>query len=104
MLIANGHIKIKTITGGGYINGIGQDMIESWGDSIECEYSPNQYSNLGVVNGNVFTQHSYEVLVEMQPIGKETLKLYDSDGNEVGEFQVISAERLPHVDMVKIKI
>lgn len=105
MLIANGHIKLQTGTsGGGIVNGIPQPITDTWGANIECQYRANQYSNLGVVSGNAFTQHSYEVLVDLQTINSERLELYNSSGQKVGEFSVISAEKLPHVDLIKIKV
>lgn len=136
MLIVNGHIKLQKASGGGMVDGIPIPITNTWSENIECQYRANKYSNLGVVSGNAFTQHEYEILVEDNAYTRllfsaylglltesgdsielesgesidlsgertEKLSLESDQFFHIGDFPIIRADKLPHVDLIKIKI
>lgn len=107
MIIANGSIAIKTKTAGGIDAVTGYPVVAddvSWSSAIPCQYSANKHDNLGKVNGEHFTIAQYSVLIEASKFSAEQVRLTDEDGSVVGDFSVISVERLPAVGQVKIMI
>lgn len=108
MIIENGTIELKRKAS---VQGIDPNTgypIKSsgvtWDAPIPCQYYANQYSNLGRVNGEHFTTAQYTVLIEMQKVDAEQLRLKDREGNVVGEFSIIQAEPLDAVDEIRILI
>jgi hypothetical protein len=104
MLIPNGHIKVKTTSGGGTVNGIPQPVTVVIGSAIECQYRANSRDNFGYVQGSTFTKHDYDILIEKQAFTLKPIQLFDNGGVLIGEFQVKQIEELPHVDLIKLKV
>ncbi len=107
MIIANGHIELKTKTTAGIDPESGypaEPVSTSWGEPIPCQYIAQRYTNLGRANGEHFIEASYQVLIEAQPFGSETVRLKDAEGGIVGEFPVLRVEPLVAVDELKIWI
>lgn len=73
-----------------------------WGEPIPCQYYANRYSNLGRTGGEHYTDAEYTVLVDLQPIDAEQLRLKDRSGQIVGEFSIIQAEPLEAVCETRI--
>lgn len=107
MIIENGTIQVKQKTGGGIDPTTGYarpSSAVSWGDPIPCQYYPNRYTNLGRVSGEHVKSAEYTVLIELQPLGAEQIRLTDNQRGLVGEFSIISAEPLEAVGQTKITI
>lgn len=108
MIIENGTIELKQKMGGGGIDpATGYPQKPSsvgWGNPIPCQYMPNQYNNLGRVNGEHFKTAEYTILIEEQPFGAEQLRLKDLAGSVVGEFSIIQAEPLEAVCEIRILV
>lgn len=107
MIIENGTIQVKQKTGGGIEPTTGYarpSSAVSWGDPIPCQYYPNRYTNLGRVSGEHVKSAEYTVLIELQPLGAEQIRLTDNQRGLVGEFSIISAEPLEAVGQTKITI
>lgn len=104
MIIANGYLRVKTVTGGGLNeNGYPIPPKTSWGEPIKCNIKANSKANIGITgNKNVFETSTYEVLIEEQPFDANIVSL-ERDGVVLGEFQVQGTpERLSIVRNVKI--
>ena len=105
MLVVNGYIKIKTVTGGGLDpNGYPVPPTETWGNAIECQFIANSHNSQGYSNAGQFTTHDYTVLLEMQSFPYSTIRLYNDENTLIGEFEVKHVERLLKVDKVRLKI
>lgn len=106
MLIANGTIEIKRLTGGGIDPNTGYHIQPSytWSNPILCQYYANNYNALGLVADEHFTIASFTVLIEEQELEAEQIKLKDNQGSEIGEFSIISIEHLNAVSEIKILI
>ena len=89
MIIANGTLRVKTVTGGGLDNdGYPIPPSTSWGDPIDCNIKSNSKASVGMTdNKNVFKTSSYEVLIDLQSIDAGIISLV-RDGVDLGEFQV----------------
>lgn len=107
MIIVNGYIQIKQTTEKGINPDTGHPYkpTSSWGEPIECQYIINKYNAFAQSKvGNVFTEASYQILIEEQAINAESIKLTDNRGNELGVFSVIRVEPLPAVCQLRLWI
>lgn len=109
MIIQNGNIEIKTKTAGGIDPTTGFPIAASsvsYGTPIPCQYIANMYNQLGRSNGEAFTMAQYTILIEQQPtaFSAEQLRLKDMAGNVVGDFSVVSVEKLDAVSQVRITV
>lgn len=108
MIIPNGTISFKAKQAAGIDPETGYPVKpsgEEWGRPIPCQYSAVKYSNLAATAaGEHFTLASYSLLVEMQPLPSEQLRLTDRHGRELGRFSVIKAEELEAVGQVRITV
>lgn len=86
------------------VNGIPQPITTTWGNPIECQYIANSRDNFGIVQGNNFTRHDYDILIEKQAFDLKPVQLFDADNALIGEFQIKQIEPLPHVDLIKLKV
>lgn len=117
MLIENGNIQIVTTsTTGGQSSGInettGFPVIGSGsnvttpilGEKIRCQFKTVSKNNNAVVQNNVTTLAEYTALINLQsfPLNGATVKLTDLEDVEIGIFSVIRADKLKHVDHVKL--
>lgn len=105
MIIVNGTIEFQATSGGSLDeNGYPVEPERMWGDPIPCQYYPDRYNAQGRVNGEHATLRAYVILIELQSVTSERIRLTDSDGNVVGEFQIISSEPLQAMCQTKITV
>ena len=106
MIIQNGTIEPKVKTAGGIDPETGHPVkaTTSWGDSIPCQYVPNNCNQLGQVQGEHFTLATYEVYIEEQPFTAEQVRMKDCEGNVIGEYSITSVELLQAVGEIRILI
>lgn len=106
MIIPNGFIEMKRKTGGGIDPGTGYPVAGTveWGDPVPCQYSANSHNWLGRVDGEHFTAAQYTVLIDLQPLESEQVRLSDRSGNAIGEFSIMEAEPLEAVCQLRILV
>lgn len=109
MIIQNGTIEAKIKQAGGINHETGfpvKSTGEAFMPAIPCQYTANQYNQLGRTNGERFTVAAYTILIEQQrtPFTAEQIRLKDMDGNIVGDFSVMSIEPIDAVCQMKILV
>ncbi len=105
MIIENGTIELQVTAGGSLDeNGYPVAPVRRWGAPIPCQYYPDRYNAQGRVNGEHATLRAYIILIELQSVTSERIRLTDSDGHVVGEFQIISSEPLQAVCQTRITV
>lgn len=106
MIIANGTIQVKQKKAHGIdpVTNYPLPVEVSWSDPIPCQYTPNKYNKLGVVNGEHFTVAQYTVLIEEQAFEANQIMLIDKYGKCLGEFSIMQIEPLEAVCEIKIII
>lgn len=109
MIIQNGTIEAKIKQAGGITPETGfpvKSTGEAFMPAIPCQYTANQYNQLGRTNGERFTVAAYTILIEQQrtPFTAEQIRLKDMDGNIVGDFSVMSIEPIDAVCQMKILV
>lgn len=101
----NGSISIKVEAGIKFDeNRKPIQVADSWGDPIQCRFTPNKYSEKGISNGNKFTVASYDILIETQVFSATSIRLTDGSGNVIGEYQVQQIENIPGVGRIRITV
>ena len=107
MIIENGTLQVVEKTGGGIINGKPVPVIETVGIPIPCNIKTLQDNKRGKTIDSVFTQSSYEVLIDTLAIPHFTADkviLTDNRGVVKGSFQVQDIQHLDEVQAVKITV
>lgn len=108
MIIQNGIIQVKEKTVSGIDPDTGYPIKATnpkWGEPIPCQYTANKYNNLGKTStGEPFTVAQYEILVDLQPLEGEQIRLIRLDGKVVGEFSVMEAEELEAVCELRLLV
>lgn len=106
MIIQNGTIeaKVKSATGIDPATGFPVKAQSAWGSPIPCQYLINSENRRGIVSGEHYILARYTVLIEEQPFCGEQVRLKDLYGNLIGEFSIISIERLEAVCEIRILI
>lgn len=107
MIIENGILQIVTKAGGGMEHGIPVSVDETLGEPIPCNIKTLQDNKRGKIIDNVFTQASYEVLIDTYDcpnFTSETVILTDNRGTVKGKFQVQDVQHLDYVQAVKITV
>ena len=105
MIIENGTIQPKIKIGGG-IDEQGNKILpaEYWGNEIPCNIRVNNSNLKGAVNGNTFTEATYEILIHPQPFDWEVVKI-KLHGRDIGEYPLIKKpEFLYAVEALKITV
>lgn len=102
MIIINGTLQVVEKKGGGMQNGKPIKVEESVGEPIPCNLRTVMHNQKGKTVDGVFTQSSYEVLIEARPISAERVILTDSRNVRIGEFRVQDIQYLDIVNAVKI--
>lgn len=105
MIIENGYIRLVQVKGGGMKGGIPQPVVEVASDTIPCNIKTIKHNRQGTTIDSVFTQASYEVLVDsviMPRFEAEYVLLTDSRGNELGKFSIQDAQHLDSVGVIKV--
>jgi hypothetical protein len=104
MIIPNGTIETKQKTAGGIdpTTGYAAKSATIWSNPVPCQYVPNSHNYLGVASGQHYTQASYTVFIDEQPMNSEQIRLRRTDGSIVGDFSILSVEHLDAVCEMKI--
>lgn len=108
MIIANGYIRVKTLTGGGLdANGFPVPASESLSGYVECQYRASSL-NLAALSdaGEPIVSQSYTILIESgrSPFTAETIVLYDAQMAVVGEFEVRRIQELQRLGQVRLYV
>ena len=104
MIIENGYIRLVQVRGGGMKGGIPQPVVEAASDAIPCNIKTIKH-NRGISMNGVYTQSSYEVLIDsviMPRFEAEKALLTDNRGNELGEFRMQDVQHLDAVGVIKV--
>lgn len=107
MIIENGNISFKvkskpTVSDNGFLI---KPTSEQWTEVMPCQISQNSASKNEVVNGEHYANASYTILVELdEPIISEQVLLYDDSHEVIGEYSIISTERLSSVGIMRIVV
>ncbi len=107
MIIENGTLQVVEKTGGGMVNGKPVPVVETVGSPIPCNMKTLQDNKRGKTIDSVFTQSSYEVLVDTLAIPHFTadkIILTDNRGVVKGTFRVQDIQHLDEVQAVKITV
>ncbi len=107
MIISNGALQIVEKAGGGMVNGKPVTVTETVSEPIPCNIKTLQDNKRGKTIDNVFTQSSYEILIDTLAVPHFTADmviLTDNRGVVKGKFQVQDIQHLDYVDAVKITV
>lgn len=110
MIIQNGTIEVKTKVGGSGIDPATGFPVRPtdavYGKPIPCQYSANQYNQLGRVRGESFTIANYTILIEQPALSfvAEQIRLKDMAGKTIGDFSIMSVEPLEAVCELRITV
>lgn len=101
----NGYIQFKVITGGGGLeNGDPIPVMYSWSNPVGCLIRKLKHEHQYCNEGN-FLMQSYEILLEAQDFDAYSIiKLTDSKGTELGEFEVQDISDVERSGRIKIKV
>ena len=107
MIIENGTLQTIVKTGGGIVGGKPVPVTETINEPIPCTLTTLHENKRGKIIDNVFTQASYEVLVDAFLVPNFTadkVVITDNRGNVKGTFQVQDIQHLDCVQAVKITV
>jgi hypothetical protein len=104
MIIYNGTLQTVEVSGGGMSYGRPVPVTETLGAEIACNIRTIKSDHQGVIVDGVFTQSSFEVLVEVENFTAKRVVLTDNRGNRLGDFQVQDVQHLDYVGAVKITV
>lgn len=104
MIIYNGTLQAVEKTGGGFVNGRPVPVTETLGEAFACNLRTIKSDHQGVIVDGVFTQASFEVLVEVEHFTAERVVLTDNRGKRLGDFRVQDVQHLDYVGAVKITV
>ena len=99
----NGTLQYAITTGGGVnTNGDPVPVIAAWSNPIDCLIITNTRNNKGAYQDGKFTVCAYEIHIEKQSFTANRIKLVNSRGDQLGEFEVQDIQFLDLVRKVKI--
>lgn len=105
MDIENGTLTpIIAIPAGRDENGYMVPAYSASGDPIRCYIKTVKTNNVGKQDGNHFKVASYEVLIDLGPFNATRIRLAYDDGQDLGEFAVISIIPMSIVNLLKILV
>lgn len=104
MIIENGTLQMIEKAGGGMKNGKPVRVEGVISDPIPCNLKTITHNHKGKTIDGVFTQASYEVLIDVPTFSAERVVLTDNRGVCLGEFQVQDIQHLDCVNAVKITV
>lgn len=103
MLVVNGYIREKVVTGGGMdSDGYPIPPSVTYSEPIEAQIRVVKFNNRGFSNGEQYTQASYEILVKHLSLDVTDIKVGNTSVSEDRDFKVLSIEHLPLVGLTKI--
>lgn len=107
MIVANGTLQTVVKTGGGMEHGKPIPVKEVVSDPIPCNIKTVTDNKKGKIIDNVFTQSSYEVLIDLYDVPcfkAETVILTDNRDDVIGKFQVQDVQHLDFIGAVKVTV
>lgn len=104
MIIENGTLQTIVKTGGGFVGGKPVKVEEEISEPIPCNLKTITHNHKGKAIDGVYTQASYEVLIDVPTFDAERVVLTDNRGKRIGEFRVQDIQHLDCVNAVKITV
>lgn len=107
MIIVNGYMQVLMTTGGGMKNGIPIPVEETLSCSIPCNIKTIKHNRKGMAIDGVFTQSSYEVLIDTittDVFSNDRIILTDNRNQKLGEFRVQDIQHLDCIGAIKIVV
>lgn len=100
----NGTLRYETVTDGG-IDEWGEPIgaKAEWSEPIPCSIKTNSDTRKGKYEDGKFRQASFTVLVELQNIAFDRVRLERQD-EPLGDFNIISVEPLTSVGRIQIVV
>lgn len=105
MIIENGYMQVVEQSGGGMQNGRPIPVVETLQSAIPCNIKTIKHDRKGVTVDSVYTQSSYEVLVDIANIHHFTadkIALTDNRQMAIGVYKVQDVQHLDYVEAIKI--
>ena len=87
----NGYLTYRVSDGNPSFNELGEPIATDsvWSEPVECFIKTNTHNNKGTYEDGHFTNESYEVIVEKEPLETDRIRLTRTDiAKELGEFDV----------------
>jgi hypothetical protein len=107
-MMTNGVLQYKITEGGGIDEETGNaiPVVESWSNPIDALITPNSNGNLKKYQDGEQVAASYTILLELQDFKHVTIRLIDSIGESLGEYQVLAPNirRMETVGRIKITV
>lgn len=102
----NGSVAFKIKSGGGInpITGFPTAATVSWRTAADCHYVKNNENLQEKEQGEPIVQVNYTIYIAGNTTPSEQLRLYDSGGNLLGEFSVISTEYIETKGVTQITV
>lgn len=104
MIIENGTLQTIEKTGGGMIDGRPAKVEEVISSPIPCNIRTITHNHKGKTIDGVFTQASFDVLIDVPTFSAERVILTNNRGVCLGEFRVQDIQHLDSVNAVKITV
>lgn len=102
----NGSLKCQTLTGNEQMNEYGEPVAAqvSWGDPVPCSIKTNSDTRKGRYEDGEFRMASFTILIEfVAGFAADRVKL-ERNGEELGEYRVLSVEPLTSVGRIQIMV
>lgn len=102
----NGSLKCQTLTGNEQMNEYGEPVAAqvSWGDPVPCSIKTNSDTRKGKYEDGEFRMASFTILIEfVAGFAADRVKL-ERNGEELGEYRVLSVEPLTSVGRIQIMV
>lgn len=105
MIISNGTYSFLSIVDGGGTDELGRPIQPKaeWSIPRPCQIQTASENRMARNDDGVYTKASFILLVDLQPFPYERIKL-ERMGENLGEFDVISAEPLEAVQQTKVVV
>lgn len=100
----NGTLRYEILVGGGE-NEYGEAIPahSEWSEPIDCSIKTNSDNRIGRYDDGIFRMASFTILIELADFPYNSVKL-ERLGENLGEYQVMSAEPLTTVGRIKITV
>lgn len=102
----NGSLKCQTLTGNEQMNEYGEPVAAqvSWGDPVPCSIKTNNDTRKGKYEDGEFRMASFTILIEfVAGFAADRVKL-ERNGEDLGEYRVLSVEPLTSVGRIQIMV
>ena len=100
----NGFLRYESISGGG-LNEYGEPISaqSSWSDPLPCSIKTNSDTRKGKYEDGIFRQASFLILIELKAFPHLRISL-ERNGEDLGEYDVLSSEPLTTVGRTQIMV